>query len=34
MVLNARFREVRVLDKFPLKSIKGEMWHATFEALI
>jgi len=34
MILNAGFREVRVLDKFPLKSIKGEMWHATIEALV
>lgn len=34
MILNAGFREVRVLNRFPLKSIKGEMWHATFEALV
>ena len=34
MILNAGFREVRLLDKFPLKSIKGEMWHATYEALV
>ena len=34
MILNAGFREVTLLDRFPLKSVKGGMWHATFDARV
>lgn len=34
MILNAGFSQVTVLDRFPLKSVKGEMWHAAFDARV